>query len=311
MRRPIPLRANGIGRRVVGAPLRGDCPRFTASSADVIEKGPAVANLEVISLQELKPIPESELNERYKPPVFASPVHERRHRKERLAAALRLFAKFGFEEGVAGHITARDPEFPNYFWVNPFGIPFKHIRVSDLLLVDEAGNVVKGKYIVNRAAFVIHSSIHKARKEVTGAAHAHSMYGKALSATDQHIEPLTQDACAFYEDHAVFEDYTGLVTDLKEGKRIAQTLGSNKAAILRNHGLLTVGTSVESAAWWFITMERTAQAQLIAKAAGKTNPISHRNAKGTYKELGHEYSGWIQFQPLYDMISREEPDLFD
>lgn len=276
-----------------------------------IKKGSAVTDTEALSLEDLVPIPESELNERYKPPVFASPAHERRHRKERLAAALRLFARFGFEEGVAGHITARDPEFTNYFWVNPFGIPFKHVRVSDLLLVDEEGNVVRGKHIVNRAAFVIHSSVHKARPDVVGAAHAHSLYGKALSSTHQHIEPLTQDACAFYEDHEVFEDYTGLVEDLEEGKRIAQVLGSKKAAILRNHGLLTVGASVEGAAWWFITMERTAQAQLVAKAAGTTYPISHENAKLTYGQLGHEYAAWIQFQPLYEEIARSEPDLFD
>jgi ribulose-5-phosphate 4-epimerase/fuculose-1-phosphate aldolase len=270
-----------------------------------------VTDLEILSRKDLKPIPESQLNGRFHPPVFPSPAHERRHRKERLAAALRLFARFGFEEGVAGHITARDPEFHDCFWVNPFGMPFKHIRVSDLLLVDDKGNVLQGDCIVNRAAFVIHSSVHKARPDAVGAAHAHSLYGKALSATDQHIEALTQDACAFYEDHTVFDDYTGLVNDLKEGKRIAQALGSKKAIILRNHGLLTVGASVESAAWWFITMDRTAKAQLLAKAAGPTQEISHENAKLTYSQLGHEYAGWIQFLPLFDEIARSEPDLFD
>jgi ribulose-5-phosphate 4-epimerase/fuculose-1-phosphate aldolase len=266
---------------------------------------------EPLSREELAPIPVEKLAARLTPPTFPTPAHERRHRKERLAAALRLFARFGFEEGVAGHITARDPEYPNLFWVNPFGVPFRHVRVSDLLLVDEEGNVLKGEYIVNKAAFVIHSSVHKARPDVVGAAHAHSLYGKALSATDQRIEPLTQDACAFYEDHEVFEDYTGLVNDLKEGARIAEVLGQRKAVILRNHGLLTVGASVEGAAWWFITMERTAQAQLLAKAAGKTGEISPENAKRTYAELGHEYAGWVQFQPLFEEISRDEPDMFD
>lgn len=269
---------------------------------------------ETLSAADLKPIPEAELLKSYPqitPAGYDDPAQERRHRKERLAAALRLFARFGFDEGVAGHISARDPEFPNYFWVNPFAVPFAHVKVSNLVLVDEEGNVVRGKYAVNKAAFVIHSCIHQARPDVVGAAHAHSVYGKALSATDQCIEPLTQDSCVFYNDHAVLDNYTGLVVDLDEGKRIAQTLGSSKAIILRNHGLLTVGKSVDSAAYWFIAMERSAQAQLAAKAAGKTSQIDPEYAKLTYGQAGMDEAGWVQFQPLFEYISRKEPDLFD
>ncbi|MCX5085470.1 class II aldolase/adducin family protein [Streptomyces sp. NBC_00401] len=258
----------------------------------------------------LTPIPEADLVFP-RPPVFDDVATERRHRKERLAAALRLFGRFGFEEGVAGHITARDPEYPDYFWVNPLGVSFKHIRVSDLLLVNDEGEVVQGRHRVNRAAFAIHSAVHRARPEVIGAAHSHSVYGKALSATGQHLEPLTQDACAFYQDHGLFDDYTGVVNDPTEGRRIADALGSHKAAILRNHGLLTVGTSVDSAAWWFITMERSAQAQLAAKAAGPTVGITDEDAKLTHGQIGSEFVGWFQFQPLFEQISRTDPDLFE
>jgi ribulose-5-phosphate 4-epimerase/fuculose-1-phosphate aldolase len=164
---------------------------------------------------------------------------------------------------------------------------------------------------VNRAAFAIHSAVHQARPDVVGAAHSHSVYGKALSATGQLLEPLTQDACAFYEDHSLFDDFTGVVNDPEEGKRIATVLGSDKAVILRNHGLLTAGTTVDSAAWWFITMERSAQAQLAAKAAGPTVSIRHEDAKLTHGQVGGEASGWFQFQPLFDQIAQSEPDLFD
>ncbi|MFD7923606.1 class II aldolase/adducin family protein [Streptomyces sp. NPDC059740] len=269
---------------------------------------------EELSIENLRPIPEKELLSRYRPVSpegYQDPAEERRYRKERLAAALRLFGHFGFDEGVAGHISARDPEYPDHFWVNPFAVPFSHVRVSDLLLVDEEGNVVKGEYLVNKAAFVIHSCIHRARPEVVGVAHAHSMHGKALSATDQRIEPLTQDACVFHDDHSVFEEYTGLVNDLAEGRRLAQTLGSHKAMILRNHGLLTVGNSVDSAAYWFVAMERSAQAQLLAKAAGTALPIPPEYAKLTYEQSGMDQGGWIQFQPLFEYIARREPDLFD
>ena len=234
---------------------------------------------------------------------------ERAHRKLMLAAGFRMFSKFGFEEGVAGHITARDPELTDHFWVNPFGMPFAHIRVSDLILVSHDGTVVQGDSPVNGAAFAIHSQVHQARPDVIGAAHSHSLYGKALSTLGEQLEPITQDVCAFYQDHTLFDDYTGVVLDIEEGKRIAHALGGNKAMILRNHGLLTVGQSVESAVWWFVTMERSCQAQLIAKAAGTVVHIDAQQAEITAAQVGSEFAGWFQFQPLFQRILREQPDL--
>src|SRR5712675_1948793 len=175
-------------------------------------------------------------------PDFQTASQERLHRKQRLAAAFRLFARYGFDEGVAGHITARDPEKTDHFWVNPFGMYFGHIRASDLLLVNHDGDVVEGKHPVNQAAFAIHSQVHAARPDVVAAAHAHAVYGKSWSAFRRPLEPLTQDSCAFYGDHAVFDDFTGVVLDVEEGKRIAHALGDHKAVILSNHGNLTVGT---------------------------------------------------------------------
>jgi ribulose-5-phosphate 4-epimerase/fuculose-1-phosphate aldolase len=266
-------------------------------------------------------------------PKFDTVEGERLHRKQRLAAAYRLFGRFGFDEGIAGHITARDPERLDHFWVNPFGMSFSHIRVSDLILVNEKGEVVDlpgspsqapapaatvgkaaapaGDYGVNTAAFVIHSQVHAARPDVVAAAHAHSIYGKSWSALGRRLDPITQDACAFYEDHALFDDYTGVVLDLEEGKRLAHALGDNKAVILRNHGLLTVGHSVDEAAWWFITMERSCQAQLLAEAAGTPVLIEPDMAKLTSTQVGSHAGGHLSFQPLYEKIVREQPDLLD
>jgi ribulose-5-phosphate 4-epimerase/fuculose-1-phosphate aldolase len=236
---------------------------------------------------------------------------ERLHRKQQLAAAFRLFGKFGFDEGVAGHITARDPERLDHFWVNPFGRSFKQMRVSDLILVNHEGAVVEGDAPVNQAAFAIHSQVHEARPEVVAAAHSHSLHGKAWSSLGRLLDPLTQDACAFYEDHALFDDFTGVVLDIEEGKRIGAALGGSKAVILRNHGLLTVGHSVEEAAWWFITMERTCQAQLLAEAAGTPVLIDADCAAATARQVGSHTAGWFSFQPLWDVITAEQPDLFD
>ena len=245
-------------------------------------------------------------------PKFDTAEEERRHRKQRLAAAFRLFGQFGFDEGVAGHITARDPELLDHFWVNPLGMNFKQIRVKDLILVNDRGEVVDGNWPVNAAAFAIHSQIHAARPDVVAAADSHSVYGKAWSSLRRQLDPITQDSCVFYGDHSVFDDYTGVVLDLEEGKRIAHALGGRKAVILSNHGLLTVGqTSVDEAAWWFITMERTCQAQLLAEAAGTPVLIDPDQAEKTAQQVGQPFGGWLSFQPLYEWIVSVQPDLLE
>ncbi|MFZ4515701.1 MAG: class II aldolase/adducin family protein [Acidimicrobiia bacterium] len=244
-------------------------------------------------------------------PTFATVEDERRHRKERLAAALRIFGLFGYDEGIAGHITARDPEHADHFWVNPFGMDFSLIRVSDLILVNHHGEVVEGDWPVNAAAFAIHSQVHAARPDVIAAAHSHSVHGKAFSSLGKLLDPITQDACSFYNDHALFDDYTGVVLDVEEGKRIAHALGDRKAIILRNHGLLTVGHSVDEAVWWFVAMDRSCHAQLLAEAAGTPVQIDANQAAKTQEQVGSHLAGWFSFQPLYQRIVRLQPDLLD
>jgi len=236
---------------------------------------------------------------------------ERQVRKQELAAAFRLFARFGFSEGVAGHVTARDPENPSAFWVNPFGMSFSQIRVSDLILVDHDGKLLEGKRPVNNAAFCIHSEVHRARPDVVAAAHTHSLHGKAFCSLGVPLEPITQDACAFFEDHGIYSDYRGVANDTEEGRRIGVALGDGKAVVLQNHGLLTVGASVAEAAWYFITMERSCQAQLLAMAAGTPHLIDRETALITRGQIGTHLAGWFQARPLWDQITASDPDLFD
>ncbi|MFF0433186.1 class II aldolase/adducin family protein [Streptomyces sp. NPDC004327] len=243
------------------------------------------------------------------PPVHATSAEERTHRKRRLAAALRVFGRLGYEEGVSGHITARDPEHPDCYWVNPFGAPFAELTASDLILVNGDGQVVYGAHHVNQAAFTVHAQVHRARPDVVAVAHTHSTHGRALAALGELLDPITQEACAFYQDHALYDAYTGVTVDPEEGRRIAVALGGLKALVLRNHGLLTVGSSVDAAAWWFIAMERCAQVQLTARAAGKPVVIDHRDAVATREQLGSDLVAWINYQPLWRRISRTEPEL--
>lgn len=241
---------------------------------------------------------------------FPDKATEQLYMKQRLAGAFRVFGRFGFDEGVAGHITARDPERPDHFWVNPFGLNFKLVTVDDLILVNHEGEVVEGDWPVNQAAFAIHSQVHAARPDVMAAAHSHSVNGKAFSSLGKLLDPLTQDSCIFFEDHGLFDDYTGVVVDLEEGKRIAHALGEYKAAILRNHGLLTVGHSVDEALYWFVSMERSCEAELKARAAGEPVVIPDDMARFTQPQVGTHLAGWFSAQPLFDWINQVEPDLF-
>ena len=244
-------------------------------------------------------------------PAERGPAEERLHRKQRLAATFRLFARAGFDQGLAGHVTARDPEHLDTFWVNPLGRHFGRIKVSDLIRVDHTGAVVEGDQPVNRAAFAIHSAIHAARPDAVAAAHTHSTYGKAWSTLGRLLAPLTQDACKFHGDHGLFDDFTGVVLEQSEGARIAEALGPHKAVILKNHGFLTVGETVEAAAFFYLAMDNAAQTQLLAEAAGTPQPIPEEVARHTAGQVGKPRSGLLSFQPLWDLIVTQEADLLD
>lgn len=232
-----------------------------------------------------------------KPPSFSDAHAHRADAKLRLAAGFRLFAKLGLNSGVAGHITARDPLLPDHFWVNPFGVAYEAMRPDDLSLVRHDGTLVEGEP-VNAAAFAIHSQVHLVRPDVACAAHGHPTFGTAWASLGRRLDPIGQDACAFYEDHVVFDVPTGLVVDVSEGARIARYLAHHKAAILRNHGLLTVGRTIDEALWWFVLMDRCCQMQLLAEAVGKPFQIPHADALGIARQVGTPDFGWFQCQPL-------------
>ncbi|CAK7567022.1 MAG: hypothetical protein SEPTF4163_004980 [Sporothrix epigloea] len=239
-------------------------------------------------------------------PKFKTLDEERLYRKQHLAAVFRVFAERGFDEGVAGHVSVRDPILTDHFWLNPLSMHFSQICVSDLVLVNEDGVVVEGDEAINGAAFAIHSEIHKARPDVHAACHAHSVHGKAWSAFGRPLDMLTQDSLRFYKSHAVYDQFGGIVLDKEEGKRIAAALGdTNKAVILQNHGLLTVGRSVDEAAFWFMSLDKTCHAQLLVDAASagsghRPKIIDDDEAAYTFTQVGTPEKGWLAFQPYYD-----------
>lgn len=246
-------------------------------------------------------------------PKFATREEERQYRKEHLAGAFRVFADRGYDEGVAGHISVRDPILTDHFWLNPLSMHFSQIKVSDLILVDEEGFVVEGSEPINTAAFTIHSAIHKNRPDVHAACHAHSVHGKAFSVFGRELEMITQDSLRFYKSHGVYRHFGGVVVDADEGDRIAGALGAGKAVILQNHGLLTVGQSVDEAAFWFMSMDRTCQAQLLTDAAAaagyEKKLIDDAECEHSAQSVGGPEKGWLAFQPYYDeMLAKTNGD---
>ncbi|KAI8989639.1 arad-like aldolase/epimerase [Trametes punicea] len=254
------------------------------------------------------------------PPKFATKEQEREFLKFRLAQAYRIFGKLGYDEGVAGHITVRDSIRPDCFWVNPFGKHFSLVQPDDLILVDYQGNVQAAESgpnkLLNKAAYMIHAAVHAARSDVNCAAHSHSMYGRAFSSFGKHLDMITQDACVFYQDHSVYDHYNGLVHDEEEGQHIVKALGSKKAAILKNHGILVASDNIEAAIYFFITLERACQVQLAVDAAAagagcKPSPIPDKYAEKTRGVVGTPYAGWFSGLPHFQRLEAEEGVSFD
>ena len=249
----------------------------------------------------------------YEKKKFASVAEERRHLKERLVAACRAFALQSFDYGFAGHLTVRDPEHPNLYWTNPMAVHFSQVKVSNLILADHEGKVVEGRHAINRAGFVLHAAVHEAHPEIVAMCHAHTVYGTAFASLGKKLDPITQDAAAFFEDHVVIGAEGGKVAvEIKAGHSVADAFKGVKAAIHQNHGLLTASRhSIESAAFWFIALERCCQQQLMIEASG-CKPILLPDDKARYsrEHVGSDYIGWLHFQPIWEQLVATQPDMF-
>ncbi|MCJ1298013.1 hypothetical protein MMC08_000802 [Hypocenomyce scalaris] len=237
-------------------------------------------------------------------PTFKSIESHRQWIREHMAAAFRVLARQGLIEGVAGHMSVRDPQEEHQFWMNPLGKHFAMMKASDMVLVDYDGNIIQGKKVaINAAGFHIHSAIHRAHPHVHSVCHAHGVYGRAWSAFGKPLEMLVQDSCVFYNAQSVYRTFGGVVFDQREGEQIAGALREGaKGLVLQNHGLLTVGHTVDEAASLFTLMERLCKIQLLVEAAEKSDKlerivIADEEAKYTFDTTSTPESLFIDFQP--------------
>lgn len=186
-----------------------------------------------------------------------------------LAACYRLVALWGMDEMIANHISARVPGEPGHFLINAYGLLYEEITASSLIKIDLDGNVIwkpSFDYGVNRAGFVIHSAIHRARHEVDCIIHTHTPAGMAVSAMPDGLLPMTQTAMRF--SRVGYHDFEGVAVNLEEQARIVADLGDADLLILRNHGLLTVAPSIPQAFSNIYRAELACRAQVMAMAGG-------------------------------------------
>ena len=232
--------------------------------------------------------------------VVRSIEGERAHRKTQCAIGYRIFAANRWGHLGDGHITARDPEFSDHFWVLDYGIPFGEATVGGLVLVGPDGAVAEGlagspKGAPNVAGYNIHHPVLDARPDCVSAAHTHTAFGTPWSANVEPFRAISQESTAFVFDQSLFDDEEVEVLTVDGGRRIAAAIGATKMCILRNHGLLTVGRTVEEAVGWFVMAERVAEAHVKAPEGKAISDEAAKIAASTMADpdVGHRSFHWL------------------
>ncbi|WP_157272219.1 class II aldolase/adducin family protein [Azohydromonas aeria] len=233
-----------------------------------------------------------------------------------LAAAYRLAALAGWDDTVYTHISAAVPGEPGVYLLNEFGLAFDEVRASDLVKVDVKGRVVDGSgRRVNPSGFAIHGAVHAARADVECVVHLHAPWGVALSMLPEGLQPTSQWAMRLY-GRLGRHGYEGLALGEQERQRMVAALGPLDGLILENHGTLTVGRSVAEAFMLMHILERAAQAQLRAMAAGagRIRAAPHELAERTYRQWvgdGSERDGDVEWPALLRRADRLTPGFRD
>jgi ribulose-5-phosphate 4-epimerase/fuculose-1-phosphate aldolase len=228
--------------------------------------------------------------------------------KRKLAAAFRIIARRKMDDGIAGHISCRVPGTRDEFWVNPLGPLFSEVTADDLLVVNHEGHVLEGKGFYNQAAFAIHASLHAARHDVTAICHTHPPKGTAFAALGRPVKLIDQTACSFFEDHALVTEYDGVVASKEQANLLCRGIGQKRVAVLQNHGLITLGNSIEQAMIDMLDLERTCELNLAVLArweeAIEVPEEPARQAKEIFTSAGRLY---LQWAALVRQVEPERP----
>jgi ribulose-5-phosphate 4-epimerase/fuculose-1-phosphate aldolase len=226
-----------------------------------------------------------------------------------LAAAFRIIARRKMDDGIAGHISCRVPGTGNEFWVNPLGLFFEEITADDLLVVDHEGRVLEGERPYNQAAFAIHSTLHEQRPDAAAICHTHPPRGTAFSALGIPIKMVDQTACSFHGDHALVSEYDGMVNTREQAHRLAGSIGDKRVAVLLNHGLITLASSVEQAIVDMLDLERTCEISLaLLPKWGDVIEVPDEAAVQARTTLTHPARIALQWNALVRQVARQGSD---
>jgi len=208
-----------------------------------------------------------------------------------LAACYRIFDMLGWVEMIFNHITVRVPgpaSSPDSvrFLINPFGLHYREIKASNLLLIDIEGNPLRpSDWPVNRAGFVIHSAIHAAIPKAHCVMHTHTTSGIAVACLKEGLSPHNFYG-AMLHGRVAYHDFEGITVEEGEKERLVRDIGDKPAVILRNHGLLAWGPSVPEAFLMMWTLQRACDVQIAASRAGEIHPIGPEVFPQTVRESG-------------------------
>jgi len=231
-----------------------------------------------------------------------------------LAACYRLVHHYGMDDLVYNHISARVPEEEGHFLINAYGMTYDEISASSLVKIDFDGKVVQDSgtgYGINRAGFVIHSAIHRGRHDVACVIHTHTPAGMAVSAMECGLLPLTQNS--MYFAGLGYHDYEGPAVDLDEQKRLVADLDEHEAMVLRNHGLLSVGTTIPEAFVTIYWLERACQAQVFTMNTNVKMPSKKtiETTNDRYRPGQRRNIGALEWQGLLRLVERRYPGFRD
>jgi ribulose-5-phosphate 4-epimerase/fuculose-1-phosphate aldolase len=231
-----------------------------------------------------------------------------------LAAAYRLIAHFGWDDLIFTHISARVPGPAHHFLINPYGLTFDEITASSLVKVDLEGKIVEPTpYPINPAGFTIHSAVHAAREDAHCVLHLHTVAGVAVSAHAEGLLPLNQTAMLL-GDELAYHEYEGVALDLAERPRLVADLGTKSAMLLRNHGTLTVGSSVPAAFLTMYFLERACAMQVATLAGGREIHWPRDDVRALVTKqakFGRGMVDGIVWAPLLRKLERLDPTYKD
>ncbi len=232
-----------------------------------------------------------------------------------LAALYRLIHHYGWSDLFGTHISARIPDQPDTFLLNPYGMLFEEITASSLVKVDEDGKELdESEFGVNPAGFTIHSAVHAAKPDINFVIHTHTAAGTGVSVQRDGILPLTQHSLVVIAQTG-YHAYEGIATDWDERERLARDLGDNRVLVLCNHGLLTVGATAGEAFVWMYRAERACKMQLAHQQAGvpvreipeEVQRVTVERNQFNNSDSGFRTIGKVEWPGLLRQMDRVDP----